>query len=428
MSAADTSGLAKGLVADDLPAWTIQCHAANLMPLSGPVGPEGSKGLDELGCVWFGGTQEGVADISVWFSRKSLTRPGATWSEPVALSNDAERSEQNPILFPAPDGALWLLHTAQRSGNQDTAIVRCRRSTDGGKTWSAPEPLFPGTGVFVRQPVVVQGDDWLLPIFHCRTAPGVRWSGDNDDSAVMISSDRGRTWREHAVPQSTGCVHMSIVEGHNGGPLVAFYRSRWADNVYRSTSNDGGRTWSAPVPTSLPNNNSSIQVTRLASGRLAIVFNNISAAQATERRVSLYDEIEDDEDAGTVYPEPSSSVRPEPVEGPRTSKGFDKLSPNGQGLSPDGDAARTAFWGTPRAPMTVALSDDDGLTWPHRRDIETGDGYCMTNNSADRRNRELSYPSIVQTADETLHAAYTHHRQRIRHVSFTEAWVMETAR
>ncbi len=383
MSAADASGLATDLVADDLPAPTIQCHAANLMPL----------GANELGCVWFGGTQEGVADISVWFSRKSLSSGDAKWSEPVALSNDPERSEQNPILFPASDGALWLLHTAQRSGNQDTAIVRCRRSMDQGKTWSAPEPLFDGTGIFVRHPVVVHGDDWLLPIFHCRTVPGVRWSGDNDHSAVMISSDRGRTWREHAVPGSTGCVHMSIVPGRDARTLVAFYRSRWADHVYRSTSSDSGRTWSAPLATTLPNNNSSIQVTRLASGRLAIVFNNISAAQATERRASLYDEIEDEGESD------------QPAYGTATAQ------------------ARTAFWGTPRAPMSIALSDDDGVTWPAQRDIETGDGYCMTNNSADRRNRELSYPSVVQTADGTIHVAYTHHRQRIRHVALTEEWI-----
>ena len=136
------AGLAAGLVADDLPAPAVQCHAANLMPLA-----DGS-----LGCVWFGGTQEGVADISVWFSRQRDGR----WSAPVRLSDDAERSEQNPILFPAPDGALWLLHTAQRSGHQDTAIVRVRRSADGGASWSAPEALLPGSGLFVRQPVVVR--------------------------------------------------------------------------------------------------------------------------------------------------------------------------------------------------------------------------------------------------------------------------------
>ena len=382
----DVSGLAPGLVADDLPAPTVQCHAANLMPL-----PDGS-----LGCVWFGGTQEGVADISVWFSRLSLNNPAAGWSPPVQLSNDAERSEQNPILFNAPDGALWLLHTAQRSGHQDTAIVRVRKSLDGGARWSAPEPLLPGTGLFVRQPLVVTPTHWLLPIWHCRTEGGARWSGDHDDSAVLLSTDQGRSWSETAVPGSLGAVHMNIVPGRDGHTLLAFYRSRWADAVYRSVSTDGGLSWSAPQPTALPNNNSSIQVVRLAhgrlKGRLAMVYNHISAAQATERRLSLYDEIEDEPGSSAAYAAPPAG-------------------------------ARTAFWGTPRAPMTLALSDDDGLSWPQRRDLETGDGYCMSNNSAQQRNRELSYPSIVQTPDGNLHVAYTHHRQRIRHLVVTPDWL-----
>ena len=38
-----------------LPAPTVQSHAANLQTLPG----------GDLGCVWFGGTQEGVGDISI---------------------------------------------------------------------------------------------------------------------------------------------------------------------------------------------------------------------------------------------------------------------------------------------------------------------------------------------------------------------------
>lgn len=48
-----------GVMEADLPPPRVQCHAANLMTL----------GDGALGCVWFSGTQEGVADISVWFSR-----------------------------------------------------------------------------------------------------------------------------------------------------------------------------------------------------------------------------------------------------------------------------------------------------------------------------------------------------------------------
>lgn len=106
----------------DLPATGVQSHAANLAWL-----PDGA-----LGCVWFGGTQEGLSDISVWFSR--LEAGARAWSAPQQLSADAARSEQNPILFDAPDGRLWLIHTAQRAGHQDTAVVRCRTSRDGGRS------------------------------------------------------------------------------------------------------------------------------------------------------------------------------------------------------------------------------------------------------------------------------------------------------
>ena len=48
-------------------------------------------------CVWFSGTQEGMADISIYLSR--LKKGEAEWSVPVKLSEDPTTSEQNPVLF-----------------------------------------------------------------------------------------------------------------------------------------------------------------------------------------------------------------------------------------------------------------------------------------------------------------------------------------
>lgn len=354
-----------------IPTPCVQNHAAFLMPLPG----------GDLGCVWFGGTQEGVPDISVRFSR--LAPGAAAWSAPETLSDDPTRSEQNPLLFNAPDGRLWLLWTAQHAGNQDTAIIRRRISRDGGRSWGEIDTLFPQKGTFIRQPITVLANgDWLLPIWRCTRPPVGAWTGDLDTSAVMVSSDAGATWTEYPVPASTGCVHMNIIDlGRQG--LVAFYRSRWADHVHRSHSSNG-RDWSAPEPTQLPNNNSSIQAIRLADGRLAMVFNDSSAADATGRRMGLYDDLGD-----------------APAEAPSA-----------------------AFWGAPRAPMTLALSADGGLTWPWRRNLEVGDGYCMTNNSKDRLNREFSYPSLVQTPDGMLHIAYTYWRQAIKYVAVRPEWAM----
>ncbi len=119
---------------------------------------------------------------------------------------------------------------------------------------------------------------------------------------------------------------MNVLKTKDG--LVALYRSRWADSIYLSRSTDG-RNWSTPEPTELPNNNSSVQATVLADGRIALVFNASSQADATDRRTGLYDDIEDDQPA-------SANAAPAPV--------FEK----------------TAFWGAPRAPMTLAISADGG--------------------------------------------------------------------
>lgn len=220
-----------------LPSPCPQNHAANILPL-----PDGT-----LLCVWFGGSQEGVADISVYGSRLA---PGAQrWSDAVKLSDDPTRSEQNPVLFLAPDNTLWLLWTAQISGNQDTAIVRYRQSADFGASWGEIGTLLDKPGTFIRQPItVLENGNWLLPVFYCRTQPGEKWVGNDDISAVKISADRGKSWRDVDVPQSLGCVHMNIT-ALPGGTLVALFRSRWADNIYYSHSTDGGESWSVPEPT-----------------------------------------------------------------------------------------------------------------------------------------------------------------------------------
>jgi len=355
-----------------LPTPYAQNHAANLHELA-----DGT-----LLCTWFAGTQEGMADIFVLLSRRDPQT--GVWSEPQKLSQDDTRSEQNPILFQAPGGPLWLIWTAQVSGNQETALVRRRLSQDQGASWGPVETLFDEPGTFVRQPpVVLDNGEWLLPVWYCITRPGEKWVGNHDVSAVMISSDQGQSWARHDVPDSTGSVHMNVHQLADGS-LLGLFRSRWADSIYSSRSTDRGRSWSAPRPTELPNNNSSIQFVRLSSGELALVYNPVNAEGHSQRRASLYDEIEDE--------------------------GDDRVTPG------QNEEGKSAVWGIPRAPMSLALSHDDGRSWPVRLDLELGDGFCLTNNSQEKLNREFSYPSIIQARDGSLHVAFTYFRQKIKHV------------
>ena len=357
-----------------LPTETAQCHASNLLLL-----PNG-----DLLCAWFGGSMEGKPDISIYLSR--LISGQQSWSETEKMTEDSTRSEQNPVLFRAPFGDLWLLYTSQNAGNQDSAIVKHRISTDNGQTWSDPRVLFSDPGTFIRQPMLVLDDGtWIIPVFKCRTAPGERWLGNDDVSYVRASKDQGLTWSETEVPRSYGCVHMGI-QRLKDATYLALFRSRWADNVYSSTSPDG-LSWSVPKATSLPNPNSGICFDILPSGRVVLVYNHSSRADATGRREGLYDDIGQEDDQRTY-----------------------------QRSSHDG---KEAFWGAPRAPLCVAWSDDNGKHWTHKV-LEEGDGYCMTNNSEKKLNLELSYPSMVLGRDGIIHIAFTFWRQRIKDVQLRE--------
>ena len=354
-----------------LPSPCVQNHAANLCWL-----PDGS-----LACVWFGGTMEGMGDISVWMSR---LRPGANrWTPAERLSDRVDRSEQNPVLFVAPDGVVWLFHTSQPGGRQDECEVHYRRSRDGGETFGETRRLGDFRGVFVRQPPCLgPKGEWLLPGFRCVTPPQGRWTGSLDTAVMLVSRDAGETWSAIEVPDSLGAVHLNPVPAQNG-VMPAFYRNRFAQFVRRSLSFDGGLSWTKPTDTDVPNNNSSVQAIRLTDMRIAMVCNPVNAQMSSERRASLYDEIED---------------------------GDDKLEAEGQ------KEAGGAIWGVPRAPMVLALSQDNGATFPHIRRLEEGSGYCLTNNSKDGLNKEYSYPSILAGPDGALHIAYTYHRRAIKYV------------
>ncbi|KAL4889024.1 BNR repeat-like domain-containing protein [Aspergillus ambiguus] len=361
-----------------VPSATVQCHASSLLFLAD----------GDLLCTWFGGTMEGKPDISIYMSR--LRAGDEEWGPAQKMTHDNSRSEQNPLLFRAPCGDVWLLYTSQHAGNQDSAIIKHRISRDGGETWGPEEALFEDKGIFIRQPIRILDDDtWVLPVFKCRVNPGQKWMGSDDISCVRLSKDQGQSWTEIEVPDSTGCVHMAI-QRLKDGKYLALFRSRWADNVYLARSLDGV-TWSSPEATVLPNPNAGICFDVLPSGRIVLVYNHSSKTNATGRREGLYDDIGDEDDSRT---------------------------------NQTTESGKSAFWGAPRAPLCVAWSDDDGLTWKNKV-LEDGDGFCMTNNSEKKLNRELSYPSMVVGNDGTLHIAFTFWRQRIKHVQLKDDFFTE---
>lgn len=360
-----------------LPSPMVQNHAAFIELLDDGV----------LACLWFGGTLEGKSDISIYGA--TLLSGAGRWSPSVQLSDDPERSEQNPVLTRTGQGDWLLVHTAQPAGNQDECLLRARKVSLDGDTLTGATPRIVDLplGTFVRGRFVRRTDGaWMMPVFRCIPRPGQRWNGSHDTAGVAISHDDGASWTMTDVPGSIGSVHMTIVP-LDGEHMVAFYRRRQSDFVHRSESRDGGVTWSAPEPTDVPNNNSSINVIRLADGRLAMVCNPASAATSDDRRVSLYDEIE----AGDDRPDATGGCAP--------------------------------IWGVPRAPLSLCISTDGGRSWPLRKIIDDSPGTCLSNNSVDGHNKELSYPYLLEGPDGALHVAYTYFRRAIKYVRLPSGWI-----
>jgi predicted neuraminidase len=338
----------------------------------------------DLLCVWFAGSAEGAGDVSIGMAR--LPAGASRWDEPSYVTESRDRSEQNPSLFLTPDGELWLLFTSQATRGmpraewdakkaageaeglypmQWTSEIRRRVSTDEGRTWGPVETFVERPGSFCRHPPLVLEDGaWLHPMYYSLEAGGRH---GNDHSVVRISRDGGRGWTEHPIPGSKGRVHPSVVD-LGGSELVAFFRSRAADRIYRSRSADGGVTWTAPERTPLPNNNASIQAAGLPSGRIAMVFNHFSANE-----------------------------------------------------DPD-----VPVWPNRRYPLTIALSEDGGETWPYMRHVDPGDGFFGDANEP--LNRVCAYPSVVAGADGEIHVAYSYRgRQCIKYVRVTEDWIRDEA-
>lgn len=314
-------------------------------------------------CAWFAGSFEGSADISIVCAR--LPKGANKWEEPVQVSNDAKRSEQNPSLFLTPEGEVWVVYTAQvdrvegKTNMQFTSIICRQHSLDGGISWQNPETLFERKGNFCRQAIqILSNGRWIFANWLCSDD---ETNNAGDPTVFQISEDQGKTWRMVTMPQSAGRVHANVVELEEGH-LVAFMRSRTADFIYRSESFDYGDNWSPAEPTVLPNNNSSISAIRTQSGRIAIVYNPTQA--------------------------------PNPIQG-------------------------VATWPGLRCPVAVALSEDGGLTWPLIRFMERGEGFVGSENSTN--NKQYEYPCLMQDKDGMLHLVFAYqNRKGIKYMCFSE--------
>lgn len=203
--------------------------------------------------AWFGvhGDPHYPEDILLVTSRDE----GRTWRDPVLVAKLADGGGPG-FFFSHRDGRLSCLYS------YDWRVRARAFSSDGGRTWSKPEPFLIGGrpvtghegagGIGAYSPVVRLGDGTLLQtLFH------LEGSGAEETQRhrtfVIRSDDDGLTWTgPHWIdPENFRSNDCMILERRDGS-LICFARCLDERFMWRSVSRNGGRTWSRQVRSACP--------------------------------------------------------------------------------------------------------------------------------------------------------------------------------
>ncbi|HZO89636.1 MAG TPA: sialidase family protein [Chthonomonadaceae bacterium] len=299
-----------------------QCHAPTIAELA-----DGT-----LISAWYAGAHERARNVAIYGAQ--LPACSDCWTPARVFADTPQLSEGNPVLFEDGRGLLWLFYVTMLGERWDTCQVKYSHSHDLGQTWAPPTIMHPEWGWMTGcKPLLRPDGAILLPLYD-----------EQGFAFVMRSEDGGKEWKSSNQIRTEAGVIQPTLAPLSDERLLMYLRTYEPVNgtIWQSYSTDGGCTWAAPTRTNLPNPNSRVDLARLASGRLALAFND-----------------------------------------------------TGHG----------------RTPLTLALSEDDGATWPYRVNIETGPG-------------EYSYPALIQSNDGLLHLVYTYRRTHIAHIACDEEWIL----
>lgn len=308
---------------------TPSCHASTLI-----IQKDGS-----VRAAWFGGAHEKNPDVEIYTS----VRRNNQWSEAEMISVQSDTACWNPVLYADPEDADHILLFFKRGAEIFGWQTFVRESHDGGRTWTDEAEAVPGDTSGGRGPV----KNKILPL-----SDGTLLAGASHEAADKtwwkvffdLSPDDGKTWErtDYIIPEELeGKPPVKLIQPtmwEENGKVHALLRSD-AGYVYRCDSDDMGRTWSKAYPTSLPNNNSGIDLVKIPA----------CGSRSAERLALVCNPVSDN-------------------------------------------------WGA-RTPISLFISDDNGMTWQKALDLESSEG-------------EYSYPAIIYNEGK-LHITFTYQRRSV---------------
>jgi predicted neuraminidase len=342
---------------------------------------------DLLSC-WFQGSGERTAnDVVVNGAR--LKKGEIEWSKPFLMADTPGQPDCNPMMFLNKNGKLFLIWIVVQANRWETSILKVKTTKDyydeGAPNWQWQDIILMKPGEEFAKCVEKQ--------FKENTKDDLAWAEyayPYEELLIEAAKDpkkRETGWMTRCTP--------TILE--NGKILLPLYTDGFNFGLI-AISEDDGATWKCSLP---------------IVGR---GLNQPSLVVRNDGTIDAY--LRDDGDApGKIMISHSED------EGYSWTYAQKSNIPN-PGASIEIIELKSGNWiliyndnNDDRLSIAAAISDDEGLTWKWKKNL------------AKIKGGQLSYPSVIQGKDDTIHVTFTYQltgeKKSIKHVAFEENWISE---
>ena len=208
---------------------------------------------------------------------------GRSWeTRPLSVTDGGPVPGPTGALLCSRSGALilgfadlarkkWTWDNALRDAPGACLPTCVTRSLDNGRTWESGQTLHEDWTGATRDIVQTRTGRVLFCSMMMRHNPG------RHTVLTYGSDDDGVTWEPSNVIDLGGNGHHGgVTEGTvvelGDGSLYQLIRTNWGQ-LWRALSTDEGRTWHPYGPAGIPASSTPAKLTRLASGRVMLLWN-----------------------------------------------------------------------------------------------------------------------------------------------------------
>lgn len=219
----------------------------------------------DLLCAWGAGARELAPDTVILLSRRPFG--SGEWSSPIVVADKPGYADANPVLFVDDAGRIYLFHVEMFGDQFCLGRVIVRTSRDGGHTWDAPRDALGAICTMIRNHLIILRDgSWLLPGYQQAIYASQFW----------LSRNQGQNWESYPpiLTPLDNNLQPAVVELSDSSLLALLRAAGKSGQTWEARSTDAGRSWSLRKRPDLPNPNSGLELIRLRSGELLVIYND----------------------------------------------------------------------------------------------------------------------------------------------------------